>query len=341
MTRQKSDPEQLIRLRRSPQNPILTPTNHSWESQAVFNCAVTLFHGRIALIYRAQGTDTISRFGLAFSDDGVTIAERSPQPIFEPDPDSPYETLGVEDPRITQIHGIYYMLYTAASHYPAITDTTTPSVSEVGAWRVRVSLAETRDFTTFTRYGVLISHIDSKNAALFPKKFQGNFLVAHRVIPDIRLAVMPDLDHFLERGPILSPRPQTWDGKRVGVAAPPIETPFGWLLIYHGVAETNVYSLGLALLDLHHPAVVLGRTTGPILTPENPYEVDGVVKNVVFSCGAVKWHDQLFVYYGGADQVIGVASVPYSDILAWAERIYHQSGRSGRSKLKNQDSHRL
>ncbi len=325
MSRQKSITEQSIRLRRSVQNPILTPTKHPFESRAVFNCAVTVFHGRIALIYRAMGNDTISRFGLAFSDDGYTIAERSNQPIFESDPDSPYETLGVEDPRITQIHGIYYLLYTAASHYPAITDVATPSTNESGAWRVRVSLAETRDLTTFTRYGVIISHIDSKNAALFPKKFNGNFLVAHRVIPDIRLAVMPDLDHFLERGPILSPRPKMWDGKRVGVAAPPMETPFGWLLIYHGVDENNVYSLGLALLDLHHPALVLGRTTEPILTPEKPYEVHGVVNNVVFSCGAVKWRDQLLVYYGGADHVIGVASVPYANILAWAEQTCRQT----------------
>ena len=335
MPRQKTVTEQSIQLRRSAQNPILMPTKHSWESQAVFNCAVTVFNGRIALIYRAMGSDAISRFGLAFSDDGYTIAERSKQPIFEPDPNSPYETLGVEDPRITEINGIYYMLYTAASHYPAIADVATPSASEIGAWRVRVSLAETRDFTTFTRYGVLISHIDSKNAALFPKKFQGNFLVAHRVIPDIRLAVMPDLDHFLERGPILSPRQEMWDAKRVGVAAPPLETPFGWLLIYHGVAENNVYSLGLVLLDRHQPAVVLGRTIEPILTPEKPYEVHGAVKNVVFSCGAIKWHDQLLVYYGGADHVIGVASVAYANILAWAEQISQQSGRM---KTKSSES---
>lgn len=321
MSYQKKTP--IIRLHRSARNPLLTPTNRSWESKAVFNCGVTLINGRIALVYRAMGSDTISRFGLAFTDDGYTIAERCETPIFEPDPQSVYETLGVEDPRITFIDGVYYMLYTAASHYPEISDRTLPpSVSNSRAWRVRVSLAETRDLQTFTRHGVIISHIDSKNAAIFPKKFEGGFLVIHRVLPDIRLALMPDLNHFLERGPILSPRAEAWDTERVGVAAPPLETPFGWLLLYHGVDQNKVYSLGLALLDLHRPAVVLGRTAQPILTPEQPYELHGLINNVVFSCGAIHWRDELLVYYGGADHVIGVASVPYADILAWAKQIY-------------------
>lgn len=319
-----------IHLERFDHNPILAPTANAWESQAVFNCAATILDGRIALIYRAVGDDNISRLGLAFSDDGYTITDRLDQPLFEPEPDSPYEVLGVEDPRITLIDDVYYMTYTGASHYPPLSDGTkrTDRDQGVAAWRVRVSLAHTHDFKTFTRHGVILSHIDSKDAAFFPRKFDGNFLVIHRVLPDMRLAIMPDLNHFTERGPVLSPSTSGWDSQRVGVGAPPIETPFGWLLIYHGVDQQNVYSLGLALLDLHNPTVVLGRTAEPILSPETQYEQHGRIDKVVFSCGAVQWRDELLVYYGSGDQVIGVASAPLADLVAWAQETHRQSAHN-------------
>lgn len=316
-----------IRLQRSGRNPILVPTNSPWESQATFNCAATVMNGRIVLVYRAVGDDGISRLGLAFSDDGYTVSERHDQPLFTPEPDSPYEVLGVEDPRVTMIDGVYYMTYTGASHYPPVSRVTgfAHQGEGVAAWRTRVSLAHTRDFKTFTRHGVILSHIDSKDAALFSKQFDGNFLVIHRAMPDMRLAIMPDPDHFSERGPILSPSANGWDSRRVGVGAPPIETPFGWLLIYHGVDEHNVYHLGLALLDLNNPAVVLGRTHEPILSPKEQQERHGRVNNVVFSCGAVLWHNELLVYYGSGDHVTDVASVPYADLMAWAEQTRRRS----------------
>ena len=86
-------------LTRHKNNPIMMPTKHAWENKAVYNPGVTIYDGRILILYRAQGDDMISRFGLAFSDDGYHIAERLPEPVFEPDLDTEYEQLGVEDPR--------------------------------------------------------------------------------------------------------------------------------------------------------------------------------------------------------------------------------------------------
>jgi len=308
-----------IKLKRFRNNPILMPTNHKWENKAVFNCGATIFDERILLLYRAQGDDMISRFGLAFSDDGYHIAERLPNPVFEPDPDTQYEDLGVEDPRITKIDGTYYIVYTAASFYPSITEGGAEKrPSGELPWRVRVSLAHTHDFKTFTKHGVIISHIDSKDAVLFPKKFKNQLLLFHRVIPDIRLAVATDADHFLERGPVLSPGHSDWDEMRVGTGAPPIETPYGWILIYHGVDTREHYSLGLALVDKQNPLRVLKRSRKPILEPEKKYEKAGLVSNVVFSCGAAVKDGTLFVYYGAADSTIGVASIEFDRIVAWA-----------------------
>ena len=313
--------EPTIRLERFKSNPILSPTKNAWENKAVFNCAATTIDGRIALIYRAMGDDNISRFGLAYSDDGYTISERLGEPIFEPEPNSEYEISGVEDPRVTLVDDTYYMTYTAASHYSSVPKVLESDGRAYDSWRVRVSLASTRDFKTFIRYGVIISHIDSKDSAIFPKKYDNSLLIIHRVVPNMHLGTISNFDHFKERGPFLSPRPNMWDSKKIGVGAPPIETPFGWVLVYHGVDESKTYSLGLVLLDLTNPGNVIGRTDSPILTPQMPYERVGQVDQVVFSCGAVRHNNELLVYYGGGDQVIGVASVPFADILNWAESV--------------------
>lgn len=316
-----------LHLERYQNNPILMPTQHVWENVAVMNCGATLFQNRILLLYRAQGTDGISRFGLAFSDDGFHIAERLSHPIFEPDPDTEYEALGVEDPRISQIGDSYYITYTAASLYPSVFShgVEERSTGEI-PWRVRVSIAHTRDFQTFSRHGVVVDHIDSKDAVLFPEKVKNNYILIHRVVPDIRLAVGEEVHQMKERGVVLRPNGVGWDSDLVGAGAPPIKTPHGWVLIYHGVHD-HVYSLGLALLDPHEPTRVLAQSKHPILTPTEPYEKKGLVDNVVFTCGTVKKDDQLFVYYGAADSTIGVATIPYRHILDWA-KFYYQHRHS-------------
>ena len=313
-----------IKLKRFTGNPILKPTLNSWENKGVFNCGAAIFDNRILLLYRAQGNDNISRFGLAFSDDGYTISDRLPDPIFVPDPDSEYEKLGVEDPRISKIGDTYYIVYTAASLYPAVfTDVPEERPSGEIPWRIRLSVAHTRDFRSFDRHGVIVSHIDSKDGALFPELVHDEMLLIHRVRPEIRLAVANDVNHFKERGPIIGPRGSGWDSDLVGAGAPPIKTPHGWVMIYHGVNDKHEYGLGLALIDPHDPLHILARTEEPILTPEEAYEKVGIVNNVVFTCGAVKMGDELLVYYGAADKVIGVASMPYRQLIDWAALSYN------------------
>jgi predicted GH43/DUF377 family glycosyl hydrolase len=104
-----------------------------------------------------------------------------------------------------------------------------------------------------------------------------------------------------------------WEIAKIGVAGPPIKTESGWLLIYHGVSAENRYCLGAALLDLKAPSKVIARQAKPILEPELDWEITGHVPNVVFSCGQVVIGDRLYVYYGGADTVIGIAAIPMTE----------------------------
>lgn len=320
-----------MKLKRYHSNPILMPSQHKWENKWVYNCGVTEFEGRILLLYRAQGEDNISRLGMAFSDDGYSITERRAEPVFMPDPDNEYEVLGVEDPRISKVGDTYYITYTAASFYPPLDPSADTHSHGQKPWRVRASIAHTHDFRTFSRHGVIIGHIDSKDAALFPEKINGQFVLIHRVFPDVRLAIADNMHDFRERGPVLSPRHHGWDAERVGIGSQPIKTPFGWLAVYHGTDPgRKAYCLGFVLFDLDDPAKVLGRSTTPILEPEESYEKKGQINNVVFCCGAIVWKDELLVYYGAADKVIGVASIDYDQVLDWC----HQQKKKAKTSHK-------
>jgi len=291
-----------VRLQRYRCNPILAPMpEHDWEARTVFNCGVAQVDGAVILIYRAQGHENnISRLGFAVSTDGFSFS-RLDQPIFAPDHET--ETFGVEDPRLTWIDGAWQMLYTAWS--------------PLG---IQVALATSRSLFDWQRRGIVIPGPDNKDAAIFPEKVNGRYAMFHRIPPDIWLAYSDDLLHWGDFQKIMEPRAGMWDGLKIGAGGPPLKTKHGWLCIYHGVDEARVYRLGVALLDLDDPAKVLGRPAGFVLEPEEPWEVAGDVPNVVFTCGTAEIGDNYFVYYGGADRVIGLATANREEMLAFALR---------------------
>ena len=193
----------------------------------------------------------------------------------------------------------------------------------------RIALASTTDFTNYRRYGLVGPDYDDKDAALFPERIGGKFVVAHRIAPNIELVFLDSIEQMerlsqrssskdylknIETNIIMKPLFK-WEEKKVGIGPPPIRTNAGWIVIYHGVDSYNVYRVGAALLDLENPRRVIARTPEPILEPEKDYERIGVVPNVVFPEGAVVIKDELRVFYGGADKVCCVASVPMKLLL--------------------------
>jgi predicted GH43/DUF377 family glycosyl hydrolase len=288
-------------LKRYPGNPILKPVPyHDWESLTLFNAAVVHSNGIFHMLYRAQGSDRISRLGYAVSRDGFKWM-RLDEPVFEPQAD--YEAWGVEDPRITQIGDTFYMLYTG--------------YSEKGT---RVCMAATKNFITWERYGIILPGYDDKDAALFPEKIRGRYCLFHRIPDDIWIAFSEDLQHWTDHRVIMEPRVGLWDSVRIGIAAPPIKTEAGWLILYHGYNEARHYALGVALLALDDPAHVLSRPQVPVLTPLTPWEKRGDVPNVVFSDAAVVVDDQLYVYYGAGDHVLAVAMCNMQELMNYLQR---------------------
>ncbi len=302
-----------MKLVRYEKNPILKPTDNWWENRFVLNPGAVYHGGRVHLLYRAVGDDNISRFGYASSADGFDFDTRWEIPAYEPALDNLWERLGCEDPRITYIDGRFFIVYTAASLYAADHG---PTFGVGPPWRCRVSMISTLDFRSYEYHGVILPDQDDKDAALFPEKIDGKYVLLHRILPNICVSYSDDLLHWTGATPIMGLRQGYWDSFRIGGGNPPIKTEKGWLSFYHGVDSERVYRLGIMLQDLDDPSKVIYRSEEPVLEPEKSHEREGWVSNVVFSCGAVEKDGQFIVYYGGADSIIGAASISKERILS-------------------------
>ena len=301
---------------RHPGNPILTPEMWPYPVNSVFNPGATrLPDGSTLLLCRVEDHRGHSHLCAARSANGVDAWKIDPRPTLEPHPEKyPEEFWGVEDPRITFIEelGKYAVAYTAYSRLGPC-----------------VSLALTSDFEHFERFGVIMTPED-KDAALLPRRIGKYWALLHRPTTaaqgaHVWISYSPDLRHWGSHHVVLpARRGGWWDAMKVGLAPPPIETPRGWLLLYHGVRVTaagGLYRLGLALLDTQTPEKCLMRGDSWLFGPELPYERGGDVGNVVFPCGYTTNDDGdgLNLYYGAADTCIGLARTSISALLKWLD----------------------
>lgn len=303
----------MIKLKRAKEDPILSPTNYSWENKLVFNPGAIEYDNKIILLYRAMGIeDEVSRIGIANSDDGINFV-RSQYPMYYGG-DHPSEILGIEDIRVVKMGDTYYLVYTAVS--PRKLGSFDSKFKGNIDKKPQIGLSTTQDFLTFMDYDVIIPGIEGKDASLFPEQINGEYILIYREgSTKTFLADSTKINYWPQRFFLFENRPQFWDSKRVGIGAPPIKTDKGWLLFYHGIDDKDIYRLGIIFLDLKDPRKIIYRSPEPIFEPEASYERFGYVSNVVFTCGAIEKDDKYFVYYGAADQVIGLATVEKKDVL--------------------------
>lgn len=303
----------MIQLQRVKENPILSSSELPWENLSVFNPAAVVSNGKVLLIYRAMGKqDQISRLGLATSDDGIHFT-RKKHPIYYGG-EHENESLGVEDPRIVKIENTFYLVYTTVSEDK--TAIVNPNWKEQIAKKAYISLSTTKDFVHYKDYDVIFPDFSGKNASLFPKKVNNEYWLLFRQDDGMTFfANSPRLDYWPETYPVFEKRPGYWDCKRIGIGAPPIETKKGWLLFYHGVDNKDIYRLGIIFLDSNDPREVIYRSKEPIFEPETQYEKFGFIPNIVFTCGAIEKDSMYYVYYGAADQTIGVATIEKKLVL--------------------------
>ena len=281
-------------------NPILTPENWPYPINSVFNPAAVRIDGGVLLLNRVEELCGFSHLTCARSKDGLTNWVIDDKPTMKADQSTKEEKWGLEDPRIVWLEEQkqYAITYVSFSEGGPI-----------------VSLAITKNFRAFARLGGLLPPED-KDACLFPRRFNGRFALIHRPIvrgeAHIWLSLSPDLKHWGDHRVLLRTRTAYWDGARIGLACQPVELPEGWLLMYHGVRKTTaseIYRIGMALLDLEEPWRVLRRGEEWVLGPRERYERVGDVNDVIFVAGAVVMEEtnKLYAYYGAADDKVAVA----------------------------------
>lgn len=302
-------------LHRSPANPILTARDWPYPAHSVFNAGATLLaDGTTLLLCRVEDRRGHSHLCAARSLNGVDGWVIDKEPTLRPDPARyPEELWGIEDPRITFVHelGAFAIAYTAYGHDGP-----------------GVALALTEDFRTFERCG-LVMQPEDKDAALLPRRVGNSFALVHRPMHElgahIWISYSPDLRNWGGHRLMLPARKGAWwDANKVGLSPPLIETPRGWLMLYHGVRHTAagcLYRLGLALFALDDPARCLARGDSWVFGPEAPYELNGDVGNVTFPCGYTvdADGDTIRVYYGAADSSVALATGSIRALLDWLD----------------------
>ncbi len=334
-----------LELKRVKNNPIIVPQNNlPWESKATFNPTAFYNDGKVHIVYRAIGDSDNSVLGYVVSEDGVSISERSLNPIYSHHSgyfgeknsgrDVPLISYssgggwggGCEDPRITLLGDKVYMLYTAFDGW--------------GSVRIALTSISLDDFISKRwnwKKPVLISppHEIHKNWVLFPEKIKGKYAILHSISPSIMISYFKTLDEldghtYVHSVHQASPLWAIRDPLIRGVGPSPLKTKYGWLVLYHKMEpqDTHRYKLWAMILDAQNPEKILYSSDGPILEPDLWYENQGYKGGVVYSCGAVIKNGELFVYYGGADKVSCVAT-------ANLDRFLKELVHSGGSKLKS------
>jgi predicted GH43/DUF377 family glycosyl hydrolase len=328
---------------------LLEKTEHNFENEGVLNPALIQVDGKIHLFYRAVAKDNYSTIGYCTLSEPFTVESRQETPILFPQ--SEYEFQGLEDPRITEIDGVYYLSYTAYN-----------GINSLGA------LATSTDLIHWQKHGIVVPQVTydefkhfigidgsklsekyirfnesqqgndkrerkvflwDKNLTFFPRRIKGKICFLHRIKPDIQVVLslesLEDLtvdfwqNYFLTFSDYVVLEPKyNHEVSYIGGGCPPIETEAGWLVIYHGVHDTvhgYVYTACAALLDLDNPAKEIARLPYPLFSPDQSWEMEGYVNNVCFPTGTITRDDTLYIYYGAADERIAVASLVLSDLI--------------------------
>ncbi|NCN25171.1 pesticidal protein Cry7Aa [Candidatus Falkowbacteria bacterium CG10_big_fil_rev_8_21_14_0_10_37_14] len=324
---------------------VLSPTTRFFEDRSVLNPGILQEGRSVHMVYRAINKDYMSSLGYARFNGATHLDDRLDKPFMEAT--AQYESHGMEDPRITQIDNEIYLIYVAHDGrnaqiaYAYGHDLFHLKRGGLIGPKIRYSAAaklfnkkELKDdylfFEAFYKnYAGTDVLIWEKDGVLFPEKIRGKFVLTHRILPDIQIVSCKDFSELkstafwkdyiknLHKFVVLENK-YRFEERHIGGGAPPIKTKHGWLMLYHGVEESNagrIYHAAAALFDLKNPKKLISRLPYPLFSPEKDFELKGHVDSVVFPTGTAQFGDKLYIYYGAADSHIAVASVNLDDLL--------------------------
>ncbi len=291
-------------------NPII-PRDLIPSSNSIFNSAVVPFNGAFAGVFRCDNKKREMNIHRGFSDDGLNWRLEDAPIEWQFDDPELSRFVHRYDPRVTWLEDRFYVTWCNGYHGPTI------------------GIGYTYDFERFHFVENALLPFN-RNGVLFPRRIGGQYAMlsrpsdnGHTPFGDIYLSTSPDMVHWGRHRYVMGVK-GGWQSTKIGAGPTPIETPEGWLMIYHGVLTSCngfVYSFGAALLDLEQPWKVLYRTAPYLLSPQTLYECVGDVPNVAFPCAAL--HDRptgrLAIYYGGADTVTALAFARVDELIAYVK----------------------
>jgi predicted GH43/DUF377 family glycosyl hydrolase len=329
-----------MNLQRYSENPILTPNQDNyWESLVTTNPAAWYDKEKkeFNLLYRAAGNNKEHTIylGRAVSKNGYDFKRVSDKPTVRPQ-DEYTSGSGIEDPRVVKIKDYYYITYASRPFPPGQywLNKQNPYKPQQCPEDFPRKLKEnststflliTKDWKNFIDAGRLTSALlDDRDVILFPEKINGKYFMMHRPMewtgekygtknPAIWISQADDWLGF-NNSTLLAKAKFEWEEK-IGGNTPPIKTKHGWLTLYHAVGSDSHYRLGAMLLDLQDPTKVLYRSKDWILQPEKDYELNGFYNGCIFPCGKVVVDNKLYVYYGGADRYVGLATCSLTELI--------------------------
>jgi beta-1,2-mannobiose phosphorylase / 1,2-beta-oligomannan phosphorylase len=337
--------------------PILSPTANWWETGVTFNAAAVylprsaeneaiirallpmraaddpaLGDGVVAIHYRARpekdpgSTFGRSFIGLALFTPDLRLLYRYQEPLIYPSPDPDgFDSLGVEDPRITRLDDTFYMVYCGVQADAQLT------------WRANLCLAASTDLLHWEKRGVMPgdpARGNNKDGVLFPERIDGMYYLLHRPFTPgmaqsdlaIHLAASESLaGPWIDCGEVMRafPNPRmraSW----LGAGSVPVKiTEKRYIVTYHTGNYLNPvdreYDLAAAIFDFNRfdpaqPAALVTARLEPLMVPETPAELHShsqlQVGNVLFACGSYEYLGDLYIIYGGADTYTLAARLP-------------------------------
>lgn len=332
-----------MKIERCKDNPIVRPGLYEWRKATVFNPAVIIENDKFYMIERASAglRPFHCYFGLLESEDGVHFTHVKDEPIVTPsDLGCPFGS--IQDPRIVKIEDTFYLNYALrpSSYGYSPTGTGKPTEHKYDypgihgrpeRFMTRSGIMKSTDLITFEQVCYTTPpEINDRDNILFPEKIDNKHVLLRRPEEYIGEAYGTEKaamwictsETMMEwSDPVILIKAREgvdWEFKKVGGSTPPIRTKEGWLVLYHGVDEDNVYRVGVMMLDLEDPQKVIARPKQFIMEPEAYYEKYGLyIPNVVFPTGNVVKDGILYIYYGCTDTAISLATVPLDDLVTY------------------------
>jgi len=295
--------------------PVLTADpGNSWESQHVLNPGVVYRGNQFDMLYRADGGNP-DQIGLATSTDGLDFTRSASNPVITNNV-NPYESGGVDDPRLYELNGTYYSFISGYdwSNSPPQTIMETTSTDLVH-WTTAVPIIN-------TNYDPAVVTDGNDTPVLLNTQYGQRYVMYYGDADPAKgrfIAYSTDMLHWTNITPFTMNFPSDYSPWEICVTVTNYQTVangpvnhnilmfVAGTLMAHGRWYYGISEVEFSSTDLTQQ---LGQLTEASLSPAEPYELNGRTANTVFMNSILFHNNQWYMYYGAADTSIGLATSP-------------------------------